>query len=217
MAPLTQADIPLTALVRPNLALSSSSEIELRYDGSRPPIEVLAELTRLGWEGATPCPPPATAIDWSQPDPVRGTRHSIRPFAGVTTASIHGTERHRASAMEQARLVLERHGLSTGGPSDDPARRAAVAASPGSRPTIRFEVVVPPSLAADVRSLISDLATVEAQEPDVWTSSTTWRGSHTTEQHEARRFVLAVPADRRDDLLTALSAIRPWALRPLDR
>lgn len=214
MAPPTQAAIPLTVRVRPSLALSSTSEIELRYDGAHPPLDLLADLTRLGWEGATACPPPAHAIDWTCPDPDRGTRHTIRSFDAVTTASLNGTDPHRAAGVEQARLVLARHGVlpdAPDAPRDDPSLTSL---SPNTS-TIRFEVVVPPGLAADVRALAQGIGEVELDEPDLWTSSTTYRRSKTVEHHEARRLVLAVPANRRDELLMALSLVRPWALRPL--
>lgn len=222
MAPPTEVAIPVTALMRPTLALSAVSEIELRYDGAAPPHDLLADLTALGWEGATPCPPPASAIDWSQPDVARGTRHTIRPFEAVTTACLRGTDRHRAVGVEQARLVLQRHGLlpdgppeapRSGGRSNRPDRRPAAGAEPG---VARFEVVVPPSNAAEVRVRVHALGVVELEESDVWTSTTTYRGRKALEDHTARRLVVAVPEDRRDDLLVALSALRPWAMKRLD-
>lgn len=212
MAPSPQTAIPVTARVRPSLALSSVSEIELRYDGARPPLELLADLTRLGWEGASPCPPPAHAIDWTRPDPARGTRHTIRSFEGVTTACLRGTDRHRAAGVEQARLVLARHGLLP----DEPSAPDAVAPPPSTAtsPMTRFEVVVPPAMAADVRARAGALGTVELDEPDIWTSSTTYRGNKTIQHHEARRFVVAVPANRSDELLASVACVRPWVLRP---
>lgn len=214
MAPPTQAAIPLTARVRPTLALSSVSEIELRYDGAQPPVDLLADLARLGWEGASPCPPPAHAIDWTQPDEARGTRHTIRSFDAVTTACLRGSDRHRAVGVEQARLVLVRHGLLA-----EAATTIPDAVMPAHRPAgtsmARFEVIVPPALAADARARAGRLGTVELDEPDVWTSSTTYRGNKTVQHHDARRFLVSLPSSRRDELLVAMTPIRPWVLRPV--
>lgn len=221
MAPPTQAAIPVTARVRPTLTLSSVSEIELRYDGAEPPLELLDELARLGWEGATPCPPPAHAIDWSAPDPVRGTRHSIRSFDGMTTACLRGSERHRAAGVEQARIVLARHGLLPDGdraeaPTPAPApTKLAVSSETTAPTTVRVELIVAPGAAIEVRARASRLGTVELEEPDVWTASTTYKGRTATRDRTARRFVLAVPADRHAELLVALSSLRPWAMRRL--
>lgn len=111
MATDTTAPGAISARLRATFALQAVSELELDYDGANPPSGLLAELAALGWEGATACPPPASAIDWSRPDPVKGTRHTIRSFPATTTAVLHGTEAHRSVILAATRAVLTSYGI----------------------------------------------------------------------------------------------------------
>ena len=57
----------------------SPPAVILSFQGTEEPVELWAELTRMGWN-VPHCPPrPASAIVW-EPDPITGTNYTIRPW-----------------------------------------------------------------------------------------------------------------------------------------
>lgn len=81
------------------VSTSTSTALRVDYDGRHPPLELFFVWTSLGWRAPVPASPPRSAIDWSTPDPERGTRHTIRPFPATGTATLDTTTRHDADAM----------------------------------------------------------------------------------------------------------------------
>jgi hypothetical protein len=81
------------------------SELEIRYDGTAPPLALLEDLRTIGWVPPVPSPPPATAIDWSCPDPRTGARYTLRPYAAVGHA-VPGPDAQDLAVLER---VVARH------------------------------------------------------------------------------------------------------------
>lgn len=90
------------------------------YDGLVPPTLLFDDLAMIGWRPPAPLPPPATAIDWSNPDPVAGTAYTVMPYR-VTGARVEApagsgprgrwTTTDRQAHRVPLRGVLARHGL----------------------------------------------------------------------------------------------------------
>ncbi|QGG94501.1 hypothetical protein [Actinomarinicola tropica] len=93
---------PVVAVV----ASSTSTSLVVHYDGSRPPTALFAAWTGLGWRAPVPASPPRDAIDWATPDPVRGTNHTIRPFAATGTATLDDGQRRDVDDLVGAALDL---------------------------------------------------------------------------------------------------------------
>lgn len=101
--------------------------LEVTYDGTRPPIGLFADLEMIGWRPPVPASPPASALDWTTPDPDTGSPCTIRPWtvAGAvvepppgTGPRQHWTEAERTVLVATLEGVLRRHGLLE--PSDEP-------------------------------------------------------------------------------------------------
>jgi len=94
--------------------------LSVDYDGLVPPVLLFDDLAMIGWRPPAPTPPPASAIDWSTPDPVAGTSHSVRSYR-VTGARVEAppgsgprgawTPADRHAHLLPLRGVLARHGL----------------------------------------------------------------------------------------------------------
>lgn len=94
--------------------------LEVSYPGLEPPVALFSDLEMIGWKVPPPVPPPATAIDWTTPNPVTGERFTITEYL-VEAAVVEppaGSGRHGAwtdgerPAFERSlRGVLARHGL----------------------------------------------------------------------------------------------------------
>lgn len=192
--------------------------VHLRYDGTRPPTEVLTELRRAGWRDAVPSPPPAAAVDWSRPDPVAGTRYSLRPFQAVTDAIFTGSREERVAAVSHARDLLLRAGF------DEPRRPGAddvvgrtgetAEVVDGEAPaapldldglTVGLEIVVDDSQAALVRVLVGRVGTVVDERADVRVVEVTFRGNRSENVTAVTRMTAHVPADQADALVRDLS------------
>ena len=213
-------DLALSARIKQGFALQAGSELQITYDGTTPPLALLRELTELGWEHAVPAPPPAAAIDWSRPDPVTGTRHSVRPFQALTTATISGSDDARAAAIEAARAVLERYGALRDGPpvaAPDPAPPERLDDGPVTQDVgaVRVALVVDDREATQVHHALARLATVCADRPDVWSTATTYRGQRTEEVHEVRRLDLRVAEADYAELMSELARFRVRAVERL--
>ena len=92
------AAVPSTIVLRERHTGGTRTVLEIEHDGSDPPEALLAELREIGWLGAISVPPPASAIDWSRPDPVTGHRFSIRRHRAVVHANL-GAIRDRTTDL----------------------------------------------------------------------------------------------------------------------
>ncbi|MGE3620439.1 MAG: hypothetical protein AB7L84_08250 [Acidimicrobiia bacterium] len=219
--------IPVRARVRGGAARPPVLEVD--YDGSAPPEPLLADLRALGWEDVRPEPPPSSAIDWSRPDPTRGTRHSVRPFP----ARIHGTLGPGVDVgaiAARTAAVLARHGLhdaptaAAPSPPIGPGTPATVPAAAGrSRreadqpPGPRLvDVVVDAALAAVTRAQLAGVAEVVEAVEETWTTSVSFRGQQAELHHPVQRLRLAVPHAAYGELLGVLARHPVRAVRPAE-
>lgn len=195
-----------------------SAVVHLRYDGTLPPTEVLSQLQRAGWRDAIPSPPPAAAVDWSTPDPVAGTRYSLRPFQAVTDAVFTGTREERRAAVDGARDLLRRGGFVEAGDDetgDDQAGASSPAATTGgpdvAPATARdghlatLEIVADESQASLVRVMVGRVGTVVEERPDARVVEVVFRGNRSETVTAVVRFVAEVPHDHVDALVRELS------------
>jgi hypothetical protein len=95
---------PFDATIVPGAAWRDSA-LEITYDGTAPPTALFEDLRAIGWVPPVPAPPPAAAIDWSRPDPVTGTRYTLRPYEAMGRA-LPGPQAQDLAALEE---VLARH------------------------------------------------------------------------------------------------------------
>jgi hypothetical protein len=99
-------------------------ELEIVYDGTAPPAALFDDLRAIGWVPPVPTPPPATAIDWSRPDPRTGARYSVRSFEAAGRA-VPGPDAQRREVVER---IVARH-LAPSAATTQPAAAPAGAAS----------------------------------------------------------------------------------------
>ena len=202
MAMTTDTPTPVEARLRPTVAMQPGSELDIRYDGSTPPTDLFLGLTAIGWQHAVACPPPARAIDWATPDAERGTRHTVLPFAAVTTATLDGSERFREVALEQTRHLLTRHGLLDGLPAS-PAIGAAP--TPTDEPTCTVAITVDAASADRLRTLAERHGRILGDEGDVHVLEMRFRSASTKRTELlVRRVTLELPASHRTALLASL-------------
>ena len=215
----TDTPTPVEARLRPTVAMQPGSELDIRYDGSTPPTDLFLGLTAIGWQHAVASPPPAKAIDWSTPDQERGTRHTVLPFAAVTTATLDGSERFREVALEQTRQLLTRHGLLDGPPAS-PTTGAGPTAT--DEPTCTVAITVDAASADRLRMLAERHGRILGDEGDVHVQDIRFRGSSTTPAEVlVRRVTVEVPTSQRSDLVASLVGLpvrgikdHPGALTP---
>ncbi len=93
--------------------LTGPPEVTVSYEGTAAPLTIFMHLAALGFEGLAPQPPPVDAIDWTTPDPVRGTTHTVRPYPAVSVGRYEGPTPDRDRAVDAARLIFERLTRST--------------------------------------------------------------------------------------------------------
>lgn len=99
---------------------SSTVWLEVTYSGLRPPISLFDDLEMVGWTPPAIPPPPASAIDWTRPDPTTGQPFTIEDYlvegAVVTPPRGSGplgrwTDADRRTHFAVLEGVLKRHGL----------------------------------------------------------------------------------------------------------
>ena len=125
--------------------LTGPPEVTVSYEGTAPPLPIFMHLDVLGFAGLTPQPPPVEAIDWTTPDPTRGTTHTVQSYQAVSVGRYDGPAADRDRAVDAARLIFQRLTRSTLPPppaSPAPLPSAAAPAPPsangsgnGSRPS----------------------------------------------------------------------------------
>jgi hypothetical protein len=87
---------------------TAAPEVVVAYDGTTAPMGLFLSLGAVGFAGLAPQPPPADAIDWTTPDPIRGTNHTVLPYRAASTGRFDGPLKDRERAVDAARLILER-------------------------------------------------------------------------------------------------------------
>ncbi len=93
--------------------LTGPPEVTVSYEGTAPPLTIFMHLDALGFAGLTPQPPPVEAIDWTTPDPARGTTHTVQSYQAVSVGRYDGPGADRDRAVDAARLIFERLTRST--------------------------------------------------------------------------------------------------------
>lgn len=84
---------------------------QLGYDGRTPPVAILDVLARSGWVVPPPPARPASAIDWTMPDPVTGARFTVRPWRAVHEIGPPGRYQQGAGRWDPASRVATLRGL----------------------------------------------------------------------------------------------------------
>ncbi len=116
--------------------LTGPPEVTVSYEGTAPPLTIFLHLDALGFVGLSPQPPPVEAIDWTTPDPSRGTTHTVRDYQAVSVGRYDGPNADRERAVDAARLIFERLTRSTlpPPPAPPPPPPAMHPPDDGSRP-----------------------------------------------------------------------------------
>ena len=184
------AAVPSSVVLRERHTGGTRTVLEIEHDGSAPPEALLAELRAAGWAGAVPVPPPATAVDWSTPDPVTGNRYSVRPHRAVVHATLEGPAEQRATAVAAAHAAAARlHPVDPIRPTDlaDAASSIhEITCSAGNAPLVR-------AAAAAIGTVLDERAEFE--------SVTMWfRGNSTERMDEVRRLRLLVRGASAEDV-----------------
>ena len=183
--------------------------LEIEYDGSRPPLALFAELREIGWSGVVPCGPPADAIDWSRPDPARGTRFTVRPFDAVLSASIEGARDEREQAVARARIALDRHAHDTG--TEAPMASARPAAS-----MVLAEVACAAPRTPAVRQAVGAYGVVLHERLDTVVVSGSYRGRESSTPMTVSRMHVRVDESRYDELVGTLALHGVHSIRRQD-
>jgi hypothetical protein len=146
------------ALVDPRIELKSRSSgahvwLEVTYAGLRPPIALFDDLAMVGWKPPAIPPPPASAIDWSRPDPATGQRFTLSDYVveGATVEPPAGTgalgrwtPADRRAHVGVLEGILRRHGLE-GSAITAPDRSRRRAASPDDATPAAPPIVAAPT------------------------------------------------------------------------
>lgn len=176
------AAVPSAVVLRERHTGGTRTVLEIVHDGSAPPEALLAELRAAGWQGAVTVPPPASAVDWTTPDPVTGNRYSIRPHRAVVHATLEGPAAARADAVARALAAAARHH------PIDPARATDLA----DAPTTHHDLVCAAANAPAVRAAAATLGTVVDERSEHEVVTVRFRNNSTERVHELRRLRLAV-------------------------
>ena len=168
------------------------TELELVYDGTRPPEALFDSIARLGWHRPVAAPPPRSAVDWSTPDPVRGTRYTVRPFAAVV--HLVPGERHDAPrSVDEVVAVARAHGV-----------RIAPALEPSAGVIALVSVTVAPNSVDGVVGAVPQAAVVDPPARYV-TRPSPYRGRTTETEQPAVWLLFQVPAEVLDEVISTLA------------
>jgi nitrogen regulatory protein PII len=132
-------------------ASGAQAWLEVTYQGLHPPVALFDDLAMVGWKTPAIPPPPASAIDWSRPDPETGQRFTLSGYV-VEAAKVEpppgtGALGRWTAADRRAHLgvlegILRRHGLDgsplvhTPARAGLPSRTRAVPASTAATSTV---------------------------------------------------------------------------------
>jgi hypothetical protein len=196
---LPPAVVPL--VVRERTLGNRTTILDLSFDGSEPPMELLAELRRLGWEGAVAPSPRADVIDWGRPDPARGTGYSVRPHPVAISASLQARDAATCQAIRRATDELL-------------ARHRAPAAAPSAASALA-DVTCAASHAASVEAALAALGEVVERGRASEVVVLRFRGNTTESIVQLARFRVAVAPSDLEGLAGRLSAVGVRSVTPV--
>jgi hypothetical protein len=188
------------------------TELEIRYDGTAPPLALLEDLRTIGWVPPVPSPPPATAIDWSSPDPRTGARYTLRSYAAVGHA-VPGPDAQDLAVLER---VVARHrgtGSTEHAEAAEPADAPTAAPAPGpegARPRSEREVqigaTVDEARATEIRDALTRRGWAVRSTRMSLTTPGGYRGNTAGAQEIAVRLQLRAPISQIDEVVAILGA-----------
>jgi hypothetical protein len=188
------------------------TELEIRYDGTAPPLALLEDLRTIGWVPPVPSPPPATAIDWSCPDPRTGARYTLRSYAAVGHA-VPGPEaqdlavlervvaRHRGTEPTGHAEAAEPAGAPTAAPAPGPER-----ATPRSEREVQIGATVDEARASEIRDALTRRGWAVRSTRMSLTTPGGYRGNTARAQEIAVRLQLRAPISQIDEVVAILGA-----------
>jgi hypothetical protein len=179
------------------------TELEVVYDGTKPPIGLFDALVAAGWSQPVAAPPPRSAIDWATPDPAAGTRYTIAPYRAVSRVALppdrNGTGLVDAGLVDAAMVTAASHGASV--PVLVPTTPEASLAD-----AIVSAVIATPRVEGAVAMFGPSVVVLE-RTPTVITTTNTYRGRTCESQAPAIRISVCVPAAELDDVTTILQQV----------
>ncbi len=216
MTPHAPSGIPTAAKV--TASVRGRAVVQVSYDGTAPPQDLLGALAADGWRNATPAPPPASAIDWARPDLDAGRSYSVLPWPATTSATFEGTPPERDAAVVRARALLSAAGVLDGVPPAPAPARPAAPPAPRSAPVVRrgtapagdtrVEVVVDEDDLVRARARLRRFGSVVAETPDAVFTEVTYRGNRSEVMTAVVRLEADVDGSRWDELLAELTVHR---------
>jgi hypothetical protein len=188
------------------------TELEIRYDGTAPPLALLEDLRTIGWVPPVPSPPPATAIDWSCPDPRTGARYTLRSYAAVGHA-VPGPDAQDLAVLER---VVARHrgtehaeAAETAAPADAPTAAPAPGpegATPRSEREVQIGATVDEARATEIRDALTRRGWAVRSTRMSLTTPGGFRGNTAGAQEIAVRLQLRAPISAIDEVVAILGA-----------
>jgi hypothetical protein len=194
------------------------TELEIRYDGTAPPLALLEDLRTIGWVPPVPSPPPATAIDWSCPDPRTGARYTLRSYAAVGHA-VPGPDAQDLTVLE--RVVARHRGAEStestesteaarvAGPADAPTAAPAPrpeAATPRAEREVQIGATVDEARATEIRDALTRRGWAVRSTRMSLTTPGGYRGNTAGAQEIAVRLQLRAPISQIDEVVAILGA-----------
>jgi hypothetical protein len=189
---------------------SGAPELRVVYDGSRPPLELFSRLAAIGWDPPVPAPPPKEAIDWSTPDPVAGTRHTIRPFTATGTATLSPGRADEEQLVAAAAAAATALGCRMEGVADVDLRDGSsgpVDTGRNDGATVRVTTFVAEHLLDTALVLVGRLGLVATTDTVTTRQMFSYRGRLAESEVRAHRISVDVPPGRADDTVAALREI----------
>jgi hypothetical protein len=168
------------------------TELDLVYDGTRPPEALFDAIASVGWQRPVAAPPPRSAVDWTAPDPARGTRYTVRPYRAVVHV-VPGDPPAHTQPVAKVVSLARAHGVRIG-PELEPEAPAQILVS----------TTVSPHAVATVADMVPQAALID-QQPRPFVRTTTYRGRSTDTEVPAVRLLFQVPVEVVDDVLSALA------------
>ncbi len=212
----------------------SGPELVIRYDGTEPPTDLFAALEALGCGHVVAEPPPRSAIDWTTPDPRRGTRYTIASY--VATAHLPLSAAEGGSMAARAATLASDSGVRVVGDLASPAPGSRVDGdrvegnrvetnrvdgnrvdgNRGSRGDVEVAVCVDAHREPALVAAVDGLARCIEREATELCRTNTYRGRTCETRVPAIRLVLLVGRDQLDDLMSTISPLAAEAPRVLE-
>jgi hypothetical protein len=187
------------------------SELEIHYEGTAPPTALFRDLEVIGWVPPVPSPPPASAIDWSRPDPATGMRYTIQSYPASGRA-VPGPGAQDIATLER---VLSRH-IEPVPPAPVAHDAAPAAAMPGAsaepQPAatrereVQIGATVAEARAMEVRDALTRRGLVVRSTRMSLTAPGGYRGATSGGQETAVRLQLRAPISQVDEVVAILGS-----------